>query len=224
MSDRIIDRITKLFALSNSNFEEEAKAALQKAHLLMLKYNLSMHDISAREHEIPIMSQTECKINTLVSKLLAQVVADKFRCRLLARIPSGKSGKNMYATFCGFKEDAQVAATVFKYALEYLTRLRNLEAQKMYDKGFSTKGFSYSFGRGFAIGLSNEWQEQCTSEYSLVCTVPLAVATFASKLALKKCGVVSQDLDLESFNLGEEKGREFGSNKNALEEEIKNDS
>lgn len=59
MNETIISRIQKLFALGASPNENEAAAALEKAHVLLREYNLSMADL-------PSENKTDAKITESV--------------------------------------------------------------------------------------------------------------------------------------------------------------
>ena len=57
--NKIIDKIEKLIALSNSDNENEAKAAMLKAQELMAKYEIEMSQINPdKAKERPVVSYT----------------------------------------------------------------------------------------------------------------------------------------------------------------------
>jgi hypothetical protein len=142
VSDKILEKIQKLFALAGSPNENEAAVAAQKAQELLTLHKLELADIeghfSKREKSDEVIEDT---LSMKVSKwqpwqwqvLLAGGVARACYCRLI--FIGGKS-----ITFIGAREDAQVAKELFLWLKDQIYRLgieeSNLNAWRMHPLKF----------------------------------------------------------------------------------------
>ena len=80
--NKIIDKIEKLIALSSSDNENEAKAAMLKAQELMAKYEIEMSQINPdKAKERPVVSYMSPSFRDDWVVDLGSLIAGNFRCR-----------------------------------------------------------------------------------------------------------------------------------------------
>lgn len=155
-NDRIIERIKGLLALadkSKNTEENEAEAALLKAHELMAKYNVS---VEVTEEEKISYAHEVCnsKWNMGFRKPLAVIIARNFRCETYLR---GNGGS---VVFFGHSTDTKIAREVFEFAYNFAMREGNRHYNQKYQLGQNTRGVFNSYVRGFLKGLEQRLGEQ----------------------------------------------------------------
>lgn len=118
-NNRIIDKIRKLLALSNSSNEHEAALAASHAQRLLSAHNLAMADIESEQKP-----QSADKVEASVSKTLPKWVrhlsagvCSAFDCQGIHHPATGKM------TFIGVGADVQIAAYTFTYLDKTIRRL-----------------------------------------------------------------------------------------------------
>lgn len=128
--ERIIERVRKLLALSNSSNEHEAALAAAHAQRLLAEHNLAMSELEMQEEGA---GEAELLVARTVSKWLSSLfatVANAFDCfPIVTTTPS-----NSRLRFIGVGEDPGVAACTLEYLVKELRRLasgyqRQLEAR-----------------------------------------------------------------------------------------------
>lgn len=129
MDNKIVERIQKLLALANSDNENEAKQATNKANELLLKYNLSLQQVENHESEY---QRTDIAEVGLVlkpyQKEIAQILMRYFFVRVIIRreFVGESSGRYAYTNrprtqynkiiqLLGTKENCQIASYIFSY-------------------------------------------------------------------------------------------------------------
>ena len=89
MDSKLIDKIKKLIALSDSPNEHEAQSAMLKAQLLMAKHNVDMADVQGSnllEEAVIFGEMMDTVYTDSYWKLnLANVIAENFRCHGFGR-------------------------------------------------------------------------------------------------------------------------------------------
>ena len=132
--EKVLDKVQKLLALSNSSNDHEALLALMKAQELLAKHNLSMADVPSELKEERVVEEWVMDVsayNYWVRKL-AKIVAQNFRCEdLIYRKPHNKSF--LREGFVGLETDAKVAAQIFRYSAKYAERAGSNLAQTYND-------------------------------------------------------------------------------------------
>ena len=170
----IIGKIRKLLALSASNNENEAQAAMMKAQEMLAKYKLTMRDVQ----NVHVHSQVQEKRTAVTftkatwKGRLSAVIAENFSCYTFFHTHGTHQ-----VTFMGLSADVEATAAVFEYAIEYVTgRVRQLR-RKYYRLGESTRGVENDYAQGFIDGLSQKFevQKQKNTEWALVLVKPQAV-------------------------------------------------
>ena len=171
--ENIINKISKLLALSKSVNENEGKNALMLAQKLLLKHNLSMADVEIKNYSSKVI---EVKANNISlysewARALASIVAENFRCRLLI----SHWRRYSRAIFVGYQHDEKKKKNVFDYTAKLVKRLSRKyvdEHRRLYS---STRRLKRSYINGFITGLKRGWEQQINEEYALVSLVPKEV-------------------------------------------------
>lgn len=149
----IIDKIRKLFALSEgAGTEQEAAAALAKAKELMLKYALTMAEVAMEKETV---GTTERVIGQMRAprwkRDLAHVISYHFFCSLLSR-----RGLYRSVIFVGVGKDCEVAGFVFDYASRTIEQLiAGRRDRSSFAKG-CVAGFHGRLKEVFPKGVSSE--------------------------------------------------------------------
>ena len=122
-SDRVLDRIRKLLALAGSDNMHEAEAAMQRAHELMLRYNI---DVAATQRSYTVRHLGDpAKRGTRVESSILSLLAELFFVKVII-VPSyvprlGKRGK-VYE-IAGTLANVEMAEHVYGFLLATADRL-----------------------------------------------------------------------------------------------------
>lgn len=155
----IVEKIKRLLALgdgSRNNSEEEAKAAMLKAHELMAKYDITLDATECDEIKY-IHLCCDSKWNMGFRKPLAVIIAKNFRCETYLESRGGR------IIFFGHDTDATIAKEVFEYAYNFALSEGNKHYNRNYNMGLNTKGVFNSYIRGFLSGLKQSLDKQSTA-------------------------------------------------------------
>ena len=118
--NKIIEKIEKLIALSGSDNENEAKAAMLKAQELMAKYEIEQDRIDPkRKKERPVVCFTSPMFRDDWCVDVGSLIANNFRCRAIIS-QRRNSGGAYRLKFFGFEEDAEISINVFNLSLIHI--------------------------------------------------------------------------------------------------------
>lgn len=158
MNTKIIEKIHKLLALSESSNSHEAELAMLKAQQLIMKHKLSLREVKEFKIINSAIKETITKITFTKAKWkanLAQLIADNFSCYLFF-----KTRQTNTITFFGREEDVTVCNIILEYAIDCInsvvTRLRYQRTKG----GYSTKGLENDYALGFVVGLEQKFEDQ----------------------------------------------------------------
>ena len=136
--EKIVDKIKKLFALSESPNENEAARALENANRLLLKYNLEMKDINNDININSMMEETLLKAGRLVSwKIVLYIAVSKLN-NCVIYISNIRSG-NKSVQVIGKKQNIEITSLMFEYLSETLEA--KMKISRPYDKKAFRQGF-----------------------------------------------------------------------------------
>lgn len=155
----IVEKIKRLLALgddSRNNSEEEARAAMLKAHELMAKYDITLDATECDKVEY-IHQYCESKWNMGFRKPLAVIIANNFRCETYLESRGGR------IIFFGHNTDATIAKEVFEFAYNFALSEGNKHYNRNYNMGLNTRGVFNSYVRGFLSGLKQSLDKQSTA-------------------------------------------------------------
>lgn len=130
-TEKVLERVKKLVALSKSPNEHEAALAAERAAAILAEHNLSMSDLETEvEEEAFIIDEVEGQESRPYQRGLAGAVARLYFCRCFytRRDIPAPNRKRGYVTkdchsFVGAKHNVVVAQIMFGYLCEAVERL-----------------------------------------------------------------------------------------------------
>ena len=169
--EKIIDKIKKCLALSNSDNPHEAAAALRQAQKLMEMHNLTELDISLSDvQECSAKAPSVDMVRWEVA--LANLVAGAFGCKIFSvqsvRWLNMRARRIHHYVFIGVEPAAQIA----QYAYEVLSeqcakaRRRYIGAQRKNCKTSTKVARGDAFAEGYVLGLQSLIYKFANSEGS----------------------------------------------------------
>jgi hypothetical protein len=154
MSERMIERVRKLLALSRSSNPHEASAAAEKARELVEKYKLAQADLEMREEGAAIESHDYSQNVVGWQRDLGFVLARSFFCRAI-HTPRGKdTGGRSWLHLVGKPEDIETVLALFGFLRVELKRLSKI-AYTTYRRNFIKFG---GLGTGPKLVQATEWK------------------------------------------------------------------
>lgn len=209
MNTKLIVKIQKLLALSESSNKHEAELCMLKAQELLAKHKLSLKEV--KEHKIfnSAIKEQRTKVTFTRAKWkaeLAQLIADNFGCYRFF-----KTRRTNTIVFFGKQEDIMVCNIVLDYAIDCINsavrRLRYHYRQKGYS---STKGLENDYAIGFIDGLSAKFEEQkkANQEWGLVLVKDKEVVEAYDQMEFK--GTVNTSTNYKGYSEVFEKGHVDG--------------
>lgn len=165
-NEKVIEKIRKILELSKNNpSKEEAEAAALQAQKLLAKYHIDMQDVEVFEGEDDITEETTDVGGTKKWRfILAQVVADNFRCKMYSN--------NNCVTFYGHSTDVTVAKETYEYLFKVAHKQACHERDAVHRVYGTSAGIYGSYCSGFARGVKDALDAQCTA---LMIVVPQEV-------------------------------------------------
>ena len=161
---RIIEKVRKLLALSQSDNAHEAAAAAAKAQELLAEHNLSMADVPAEDARSICATKVNAKTRQRLEDWafrLAAYTAEAFDCRYL-HYADGQTA------FFGVGADPEVCAWTYRYLYKTLLRMgssylrspqcRRLRVRRSKDKARA----SYLLGAVSVVGVRLKQQHERT--------------------------------------------------------------
>ena len=189
---KLIEKINKLLALSNSPNEDEAKLAATKAQELIAKYNIDMETSEATKDSINYRL-VDVAIDDTWKFSLSKIIADNFRCETFWY------GQYKCA-FYGYEMDTLAAGKTYMYLVDTLKELTEINC---------TKKTYTSYVMGFLVGLYDVLHKQAEG---LMIITPQEVKDSYHKMSEDfkskptKMANVNNDYDGETFADGYDKG------------------
>lgn len=149
MNDKVIEKIQKLLSLANSPNEHEAKLATEKANELLIKFNLSMQDVS-KESQKEYLEKTveDSKRRSAESYHVTQIIVSHFFVKALMRTVNRRT--TVY--FLGEATNVQIASYVYSYLIRAYRECWE-KHRELYDSPVKAKHSYYS---GLSYGLSEQ--------------------------------------------------------------------
>lgn len=160
MKDRIVSKIQKLLARTQSNYAAEAESALLKAQELMVQHGLSLRDVQETQPEEAQNVEERGVFHSQAPMWhgrIARILADNFRCHSIW-LWQYRAGRNIRViTFIGLTDDVQIVTEAYSYAIS-LVRF-NLRCIKKRRPRITT-GYLNTYIDGFISGLNAKFREQ----------------------------------------------------------------
>lgn len=171
---KVINKIQKLFARTESTFSAEAESALLKAQELMLKHGLSMKDIGLEENTQEVKEETVYFSQAPIwHGSIAYILAENFRCKSIWDTVYRNNRKMKVITFIGLEEDVLIVKEAYMYAIE-LIRYNIRGIKKRFPR--ATAAYINTYIKGFIDGPNVKFHEQVKKEnWGLVLVTPTLV-------------------------------------------------
>lgn len=197
--------------------EHESRDAMLMAQKMMAKYEIAERELlGSKKVDIKIITAySSQKSNTPWARSLARIIATNFGVLLY----SSSIGKTLYPAFFGEEEKAEIAKTVYDFALPWLTKNSANYATRMRNTKGIVKGVKQDYILGFLKGLEEQYKAQVEREtaenksYALVLTVPTAVTDAYGNLGLvtkTHSGRMNVHGSTEARNAGYRDGLTYG--------------
>lgn len=217
------EKIKKLLALAESPNMHEAKAALLKARRLMAEHKISEEQIKEAERQdvVDIHTHVTCSKRRepwIVS--LSTIIGMNYCCQAYRMLPRGKQTYTI--CFIGLREDAEVCAAVFEYAVDSVRAVlsnikRNYFAGDSQYAREQCDGYGYGFTRG-VYEMFQKQQQENESEWGLVLSIPSEVKETVKNFEKKDFSArTAEQLSKNAFCEGREDGRMFDPTKRLQE-------
>lgn len=217
LDTRIVERIKKLLALSESSNEHEAEVSMLKAQELLAKHKLSLKEIKQYKVVNSDIKENISKVSFTKAKWkahLAKVIADNFGCYRYF-----KTRRSHTITFFGREEDIAVCNIVLEYAIDCIDSVvKRLRYQYLKD-GYSTKGLENDYAIGFIAGLQKKFEDQkkANQEWGLVLVKDKEVVEAYEQINFKK--KINTRCSFNGYSDAYEKGHDDG-NKFSVSDKI----
>jgi hypothetical protein len=208
LDNKIVEKIQKLLALSESSNENEAQLSMLKAQELLAKHKLSLEEVkefkaynSDIKEKISSVSFTKAKWKSH----LAQLIADNFGCYHYFR-----SRRTHTIAFFGREEDITVCNIVLEYAIDCIESTVKRLRYQYSRNGYSTKGLENDYALGFIAGLEKKFEEQkrANQEWGLVLAKDKEVVEAHSEIEFKR--IIDTNTQFQGYLEVYRKGREDG--------------
>lgn len=223
IDDKVVEKIKKLLALTDSANEHEAKIAMLMAQKLMARHNLDIKDVVAKDKENVCEIYAGTYGKRTWRRILAKVISKNFRCE---HFYNNRGNKGFIVVFVGLLDDIKIAKSIYEFAISVIEKNQKRVYKELRMVGFETKGVKKSYAIGFVYGLDDSFEEQkdeMPEEYALVLQIPEVVIDFMEN---KEFDGSTPEVNLEIENRlamgqGYEDGIEFGRNNADPTEESK---
>lgn len=154
--EQVIEKIKKVFALSNNNSSiEEATAAAQLAQQLMHKYHIEEIDLAETAEKL-IEAEFTTGTGNKWKYILSSTIAKNFCVKAYWY---GKAAVRFY----GRSTDVAIAKETYQFLYKLCISLARKADYQERKKTGSTNGAGRSFALGFVEGVSQELGKQCTA-------------------------------------------------------------
>ena len=209
--EEIIIKIQKLLNLANNNpNENEAMAAALKAQEMMAKYDIELDQLDIKPEAREIAKEiyyTSDKHEVKKWRVgLAGIIADNFRCKVYFI-------NSQDVCFYGYKEDAKIALSVFKFLYEVGNKFAIRYYNRCRKEGRQTKGVMNTYLIGFRNGVKSVLEQQCTA---LMIVTPQEVKDSFAEMS-KHWGKITTRLsnngDHEAYECGKRDGKDIAASR-----------
>lgn len=206
--EEVIDKVSKLFALGESDNEHEAQSAIAMAQKLMAKYHLEISDVKCNSTDSKLVHEwTNNSVAGSWVATLAITIANEMRCKVLA-----SAGRTMDIKFVGFEEDVAMCKHVFNFAVDFVHK-NGISKSIEYRKEHGTaKGFRESYAYGFINGLQEQYDANKKSnkeDWGLVLVTPKEVEDKVNELSRGKRTLRQNVSRTDAYESGKEDGKKY---------------
>lgn len=171
--DKVIEKIKKLLALSQSPNEAEAAAASIKAQQLLTQYNLNAADLQEQSEEVGTFEVEVSSKAVSWKQFLVCGIAKANFCKAFTYVTASKTMRRVALTLVGRPANTKVAKLQYEYLSQTVERLAQLET--------GDRAYKNAFRLGCANRISQrlkdsvEQQKEYGFTYENVTTSALAI-------------------------------------------------
>lgn len=161
--EKIIEKIQKLLALSESSNKHEAERAMEKAQALMLEHNVNMRQV--QDHDTDYINETTdtFKRQPLGSKYINSLLQEFF----FVKVVQSKRRNGNFLNIIGEKNNVQTALFVRNFLIDNFKRLWDNFRKETGAKVKSRDSFYFGLYQGLKEKLDIQRLE-AESKYELV--------------------------------------------------------
>jgi len=163
MQEKIIEKIQKLLALSESSNQHEAENALTKAQDLMVKYNIELSQVKNHDSEY-INETSEIFKREPLGSIYINDILDNF---FFVKIVNSKRDFGKYVNIVGEKQNVKNAIHARKYLFKMFKHLWDTYKKETGASTKSRESFYYGLWEGFSEKMKQQ-REKTEQEYGLV--------------------------------------------------------
>lgn len=146
---RIIEKMKKLLAMTESKNENEALSATRKLHAMLAKHNISIDSLHTEDNAIG--RDSEHQVCRPWKRSVAGAIARLYFCDFYYT----KYGKKSDYVFVGTESNRIFAIHIFKMVIQVVERTARVESKAIYGKE------DCSFVNSFWTGAKNRIVERC---------------------------------------------------------------
>ncbi len=170
LKETVLQKVKKLLALAESDFEAEAESALLKAQELLLTHNLRIDDVNGLEEKEKVVDEktidSDTKNLAWYKKSIAIIIAKNMRCEIyMKRVCEG-----MRLNLIGLEEDVAIAKDMTEFTCRGVVSMWNKFKSENYSGTSKVKGITQiknDYMQGFIDGLGEKFVKQ-VKEMALV--------------------------------------------------------
>ncbi len=160
--EKVFSKIKKLLSLSTSPVQAEAEEAARKAHALLLKYNLSMQDVSGEAPEVKEEVYSDGYRRKKWRNALLTAIADVNFCAMVTHCFGGGYYRYMLV---GKEHNIQTAKWMGDYLVGVVERISRREIPKN-AKAKYREDYRYGMAMGIARNLRDLKQQDAAAPES----------------------------------------------------------
>lgn len=176
-TEKIMERIRKLLALSSSPNEKEAASALEKAHVLLREYNLELADVKEPTEESSVESTVyEEKHDTRWKGYLLHQICRSTYCAMVLM----SMGRGVRYEIYGRPANVATALALYEYLAKAIARISNSARDIL--PNYDATAFRY----GMIDRLSERLEEQRYAQEHVTESRALVVVSQEAQDALRK--------------------------------------
>ena len=239
--EKVIDKIKKLLALSQSDNPGEAENALLMARKLMAEHKLSERDVAdvkkpGKLNHLVYEGDTFSSVKNGWMIDLSHVIAENHCCCTATR--NRRGSKVNRVQFTGLDDDPAIAMTMFDYAVQHIKHMVALYRKNGYKgegwpvwvdrtmKNRRVRVYEDNYAIGFTAGLEAHYKEQFKGdgeeviETALVLVQPKEVKDYEDNLRQRTINLRKEGIDPQARQDGYHAGYNFNPTKQITEEAI----
>lgn len=213
MDNKVLDKVRKLLSLAESDNENEARIAMERANELLLRHNLSMQDVESHTDIIERTTGEEFQFSKAEDKFVISLLRQFFFVRAIySAKPTGQvnsAGQRVRMqtlSFVGLPQNTEIAVFTYFYLVTSYRRLW-LEYKR-------ANGASEKARQAYYLGLTSSIEERLTAkkkqvetETGLVWVGDQAIAKYLSKMNLQSKGASKIYGNSQAQQAGAEAGK-----------------